>query len=108
MVAVSPDLPDNSLSMVEKHNLKYEVLSDFNHGLARKFGIVYTVEGELAKLYDQYGIDLKKSHGSDAKELPLAATYLIDKDGIIRYAYLDVDYTKRAEPDDILKALSRL
>lgn len=108
MVALSPDLPDSSLSMVEKHNLKFEVLSDFDNNVARQFGVVYTLEGELAELYEQFGMDIKKLHGSDKSELPLAATYLIDTDGIIRYAYLDVDYTRRAEPDDILKAISKL
>lgn len=108
MVAISPETPDSSLTLVQKHNLNFEVLSDPNNSLARKFGIVYEVSGDLASLYEQYGIDLKTRNQTEKAELPLAATYVIDANGIIRYAYLEVDYTKRAEPDDLLKAIGAI
>ena len=105
LVAVSPSLPDNSLSMVEKHSLTFPVLSDKENQLARKFGIVYAVDGEMGELYAKFGMDLKKINATEKAELPLAATYVIDSKGVIQYAYLDVDYAKRADPELILQAL---
>lgn len=73
--------------------------------MAKKFGIVYEIDGEMSELYDKFGLDLKKINATEKAELPLAATYIIDSNGIIQYAYLDVDYTKRADPELILQAL---
>ena len=53
-------------------------------------------------------LDLAKYNGDDSGELPLGATYVIDRDGIIRYAFVDADYRKRAEPSDVLAALRGL
>ncbi|RME20338.1 MAG: hypothetical protein D6800_13245 [Candidatus Zixiibacteriota bacterium] len=108
LVAISSETPDNSLTTVEKHQLKFEVLTDPDNNLARQFGIVYEVTGDLAGFYKKLGVDLKALHHSDKAELPLAATYVIDTTGTIRYAFLDVDYTRRAEPDELLRVLKSI
>ena len=94
--------------MVEKHTLGFEVLTDPDNALAREFGIVYEVTGELAGLYEKFGLDLAKLHGVDRSELPLAASYVIDTNGVIKYAYLHADYSYRAEPDDMIAVLKSL
>ena len=53
-------------------------------------------------------LDLAKHNGDDSGELPLGATYVVDREGIIRYAFVDADYRKRAEPSDVLAALRSL
>ena len=53
-------------------------------------------------------LDLAKYNGDDSGELPLGATYVVDREGIIRYAFVDADYRKRAEPSDVIAALRRL
>lgn len=108
LVAVTPDGPDESITMIEKHSLAFEVLSDNGNKLADQFGIRYVLTDELDKLFLSFGIDLKKRYGTEESELPLATTYVIDRDGIIRWAFLEVDYTKRAEPADIIAALKQL
>jgi len=107
-VAVSSNPPDSSLSLAEKHNLEFEVLSDSGYEISRQFGLVYELNPELETLYKKFGIDLQARHGSGRAELVITATYVVDSDGIIRYAYLEPDYTRRAEPDDIIEALERL
>lgn len=76
--------------------------------MAKKFGIVYEIDGEMAELYDKFGLDLKKINATEKAELPLAATYIIDSQGIIQYAFLNVDYTKRADPELVLQALNNM
>ena len=107
LVAISPMTPDNSLTIAEKDGLGFEVLSDKGNKAARAFGVAYklpTVTTELMK----GRVDLEKFNGDDSKELPLGATYVIDRAGVIRYAFVDADFRKRAEPSEVVAALKKL
>ncbi len=104
LIALTPELPDKSISTAEKHNLEFEVLSDIGNSVAREYGVVFTLIPELAESY-QNGFDLHAYNGDESNELPLAATYIINEEGIIEYAFLHKDYRYRAEPSEILKNL---
>ena len=108
LVAVTPQIPDESLSLADKHELSFEVLSDIGSDVAKQYGIAFDLSAELAALYDQIGFDLQRVNGGHARTLPLPATYVIEADGVIRWAFVDTDYTRRAEPADILAALDAL
>jgi peroxiredoxin len=106
LVAVSPQLPDGSLSMAEKNDLAFEVLSDAGNAVARRYGIVWKFSEELRRVYlDFFGTVLPEYNGDESWELPIPATFVIGRDGVIRYAFVDPDYTRRAEPAEILEAL---
>ena len=104
LIALSPELPDESITTTEKHSLEFEVLSDLGNVVAREYGVVYKLEDELAKKYNQK-FDLNNHNGDTSNELPIAATYIINTDGKIVYAFLNTDYKKRAEPSVITKFL---
>lgn len=108
LAAVSPELPDNSLSTAEKNDLTFEVLSDRGNLVARKFGIVYQLPLELRSVYKWLGIDLPEANGDETFELPIPATYVIDRDSRICTAYVEADYTKRLDPQEIVAALERI
>jgi len=108
LVAISVEPPDRSLSVLTKNKLEYTVLSDPGLDVARKFGIVYTVPGELNKVMTDRGLDLSKYNGTGKPELPLGATYVVGKDGKIEYAFLETDYKKRAAPSEIIAVLDKL
>ena len=109
LVAVSPTTPDNSLNMAQKNALKFIVLSDAGNEAAKKYGIVYKLPESIRQYYRKGGmIDLDKYNGDDSLELPLAVTYVVDTDGIIRYAFLSADYRKRAETSVVLKEVQRI
>ncbi|WP_333781293.1 peroxiredoxin-like family protein [Oceanirhabdus sp. W0125-5] len=105
LVAISPELPDNSLSLSEKLELDFEILSDLNNEIAKKFGIVFELSDELKPLYEKFGVDLPKTQGNKNFELPVPATYVVDGDGTIILAHLDIDYTRRLEPEEVLEVL---
>jgi len=107
LLALSPEKPDNSLSTAEKNKLEFIVLSDKGNTAARKFGVVYKLPEKVADSFKER-IDLAKLNGDDSMELPLAATYVIDAEGKVRYAFIDADYRKRAEPKDVLEAVKKL
>lgn len=107
LVALTPELPDNSLDTKEKNNLEFEVLSDVNSVVGKQYGIIYKLTKEVAAYYKK-GVNLEKYNGEDSYTLPLAATYVINTDGIVTYAFLDADYRNRAEPTSIIEALDKL
>jgi peroxiredoxin len=108
LVAISPQMPDHSLSTQEKAGLQYPVLSDVGNQLARKFGIVYQLDENLRSIYQKLGVDLEAQNGGKAIELPVPATYLVDSKGTVRNAFIDVDYTKRLEPTMALSWIDAL
>jgi peroxiredoxin len=108
LVAISPQLPDESMSMAEKHELAFPVLSDVGNRIARQYGLLFTVSEKLRPMYARFGIDLPKSNGDDSFELPVPGTFVLDRDGIVRDAFVDPDYKKRMEPERILEALATL
>mgnify|MGYP000232895751 CR=1 FL=1 len=108
LVAVSPQLPDESLSTQQQNELAYTVLSDMANSLAKKCGLVFTLDERLIPIYDQLGLDIPKANGDDSYELPLPATYVIDSQGVIQFAFAHEDYTLRAEPLDVLNAVKAI
>ena len=108
LIAVSAQTPDNSLTTAEKLALEFDVLSDVGNVLARAYGLVFRLPDALRPYYDRIGLSLEAYNGDGSWELPVSATYLVDGNGLITFAYLDADYTQRLEPSDLLAALDRL
>jgi peroxiredoxin len=108
LVAISPELPDKAMTLSEKHKLKFQILSDTNNLIAREFGIVFTVDKKLRRLYRLMNINLSTSQGNKNYELPVPATYIIDKNGIIILSHVDTDYTIRLDPSEVIKCLKAM
>lgn len=107
LVAISPEKPDDTLSTAEKNALDFEVLSDTGQKVGRAFGLVYTFSDELKGAYREFGLNIPDKNDADEWALPISATYVIDRDGTIIYAYTDADYRDRADPQDVLAVLIR-
>ena len=108
LVAISPELPNQSLTMQEKHELQFPVLSDVGNNLARKLGILFHQLDTMLPIMKAYGVDLQARNGDDSNVVPFPASYLIDSKGIIRYTFLDPDYTHRLEPSTALGWLDEM
>ena len=88
--------------------LTFEVLSDVGQNVGRAFGLVYEFTDELKRAYRGFNLDIPARNGTPGEwALPVSATYLIDRDGSIAYAYRDVDYRDRADPRDVLQVLTK-
>lgn len=108
LIAVSAQTPDNSLTTAEKNALAFDVLSDAGNALARAYGLVFRLPDALRPYYDRIGVSLETYNGDESWELPIPATYVVDRAGVIRFAHLDADYTRRLEPHDLRAALAGL
>ncbi|MGL4956447.1 MAG: redoxin domain-containing protein [Bacteroidales bacterium] len=107
LVAMSPELPDSSLSTKEKNDLDFEVLSDLNNAVAREYGIVFKLDAETEQRYEDR-FKLSTHNGSKSGELPIPATYIINQQGEIKYAYVNKDYQRRVEPSMIIDKLQEV
>lgn len=105
LIAISPQKPDGSLSMTEKNNLTFDVLSDIGNMVARKFGLVYKLPDDLKAAYSSFGVDLAAINGDDSWELPIPATFVIGRNGRVQLAHAEADYRKRLSPEAIVDAL---
>lgn len=108
LVAVSPQAPDHSLSMAEKNELGFLVLSDVDANVLERYGLKYEVDAELRRLLESVGHDVSAYNGSAGWTLPAPATFVIDRHGEVRYAHVRGDWTERAEPREVLAILAEL
>ena len=108
LIAVSPQTPEKSDNQISDAKLTFEVLSDIGNKLAEECGLVFTLPESLRPIYKAWQIDIPDHNGNDSFELPMPATYIIDTDGTVRYAFIDMDYTQRLEPDIIIEQLKSL
>jgi peroxiredoxin len=105
LVAISPQTVQQSFFMRDQHKLRFPLLSDPGNNVARQFGLTYHVPDEQRAVYQRAFVNLPFVNGDDSWELPIPATYIVDRDGTVLYAFGDEDYTERPEPEDILLAL---
>jgi peroxiredoxin len=108
LVAISPEMPDSALTTVEKNELTFPVLSDAANRVARVFGIVHSIDPAVVGFQRRNGVDVAAANGADIAEVPVPATYVADRRGVVRFAAVDPDYTRRAEPDEVIAALRAL
>lgn len=106
--AVSPQTAEHAVDLREQLGLSYELLVDHDNTLADRLGLMFTLDPATVEKYKGYGIDLPESNGTDTWQLPIPATYVIDRHGKIRYAWTEKDYTKRAPVRDVLAALQEI
>jgi peroxiredoxin len=105
IVAASPQTEKQAFFMHDQHKLAFPMLVDAHNGLARQFGLVYRVPEEQQALYSRTFVNLPFANGDSSWELPIPATYVIDRDRRILFAWVNEDYTDRAEPREILAAV---
>jgi peroxiredoxin len=108
VVAISPQLPEYATQTGERHKIEYYNLSDAGLVVARQFGLQFSMDEQTVKAYKAYGIDLPKTNGGSDWELPVPGYYVIDRQGVIRWAYANEDYKVRPEPEEIIAVLKGL
>jgi peroxiredoxin len=106
LVAISPQTVQQSFFMRDQHKLRFPLLSDEGNKVARQFGLAYRVPEEQKTIYQRAFVNLPFVNGNDSWELPIPATYVIDRDGTVLYASANEDYTERPEPSDIVHFLA--
>ena len=105
LVAISPQTQKHTYMTRDTHTLRFPVLSDPDNTVAKKFGLVWRLPPELQQMYEAIMTKLPRYNGEESWELPLAATYIVQPDGIISFARVDADWRERPEPEEIVEHL---
>ena len=108
LVAISPQRPDGSLTMQEKHGLRFPVLSDPGNTLGRAAAIMTRPGDEALAAQVKLGLDLEEVNADGTSAIPMPTTLILDRDRIVQWVDVHPDYSKRSEPEQILSALDAL
>lgn len=108
VLAISPEAQQHAVELKEKRSLSFDLLHDEDNKTAKRYGIAFTLDPDTVSKYKGYGIDVAAHNGTVNNELPIPATYIIDTEGVIRYAYVNEDYRKRANSKDVIEALKKV
>jgi len=105
LVAISPQNAVNSRKSIRTNGLDFPILSDPGNETAAAFGLRYAMPDYLIELYKNLKNDLPAFNGDTSWTLPMPGRFVIGRDGVIRYAEVNPDYTRRPEPSDLLPTL---
>jgi peroxiredoxin len=108
LAAVSPQAPDGSLSMQEKHDLGFTVLSDPGNGIARTLGILSQPSDEARAAQLELGLDLTAVNADGTTGVPMPTVAILDADHVLRWIDVHPDYSTRTEPAQVIRALDQL
>ena len=108
LLVISPQLQTYNQALIDEKQLTFALLSDPGNQVAEQYGLVHRLPEDLKEVYLKFGIDLPRFNGDDSWQLPMPARYIIDGQGIIQYAQVNPDYTRRPEPEHTLAALKSL
>ncbi len=108
LVAVTPQLAVHNQTMIERHKLDFDMLSDPGNAYAAQLGLRFEIPGDVKEIYQGFGLDIPGTNGDDSWTLPVPARLVIDSSGVIRVADIDVNYTSRPEPEKTLADVKAL
>ena len=96
--AISPQPPEATKPLIDKHRVTFDVLSDHGNDYAAKLGLRFKLPEDLKQAYLSFGNDLAVRNAEDSWTLPVPGRFVIDRSGIVRVVDVDPDYRYRPEP----------
>ena len=109
LVAISPQVPDGSMTKKELSEIEFIVLSDQDATVASQYGVAWEVpEFLMDHMRVDRKLDLDKINNGNGSILPIPATFILNANGVVTWNYVNVDYRTRSEPDEILEALKNM
>lgn len=108
LILISPQLEEHNQAMAEEKKISVDILSDPGNEVAERYGIRFKFQEDLKRVYEGFDVRLDEYNGDTSWTLPMPARLIIDRDGIIRYAEINPDYTMRPDPEDTIEVLKKI
>jgi peroxiredoxin len=105
IVAIMPERQEFAAEFKSEAHAAFPVLTDMDNGYAMALNLVIWVGAEMEQELAGRQRDLPSYQGNDAWMLPIPATFVVGTNGIIKARFVDPDYRKRMDIDEMLKAL---
>lgn len=108
IVAIMPDTAKFTGGYVAQNKLPFPVLSDIDLGYSLSLGLIFWAGAEIQRLYQDVGIELERYHGARGYFLPMAAKFIVGRDGLVKARQVNIEFRERMEPEAILASLRQL
>jgi peroxiredoxin len=108
VVSIMPDTASFTSDYVSRNELPFPVLSDVDLGYSLSLGLIFWVDAEIRRLYAEAGVELEQYHGNQGRFLPMAAKFIVGRDGLVKARQVNIEFRERMEPEEILAALEAL
>ena len=108
VISIMPDSAQFTDGYIAQNDLPFPVLSDIDLGYSLSLGLIFWVGKEIHELYQQAGVDLEKYHGNQGHFLPMAAKFIVGRDGLVKARQVNVEFRERMEPEAIIAVLRDL
>ena len=108
IVALTPQMPEHNQAMALKNEVNFHLLSDPGNAYAAELGLRFQVPPEIQEIYNGFGLVLPKFNGDNSWTLPIPARLVVDRSGVVRATDIDVDYTRRPEPEKTVADVAAL
>jgi peroxiredoxin len=105
IMTITPETAENVKKTIEKTKATFSIIQDKGMTIMKNYKVNFTVDGKTVEKYKGYGIDFQKANGENGANLPVPATYIVGKDGKIKYVFFNPDYTKRPSVKTIIENL---
>lgn len=108
LLALSPQKAEYSAEVSERHHLRYDILEDARCKVAHQYGLVLDSGPDVQAFDERFGVDLTRQNADGDRSLPLPATFIVGLDHRIIAAHVTPDWTRRMEPDEVVRILREM
>ena len=103
IVAIMPETQEYAKQFKTDSGAPFPILTDLDNGYALFLNLAIWLGAEIQQLLSYQ--DMAKFHGNDGWMLPIPAVFVVGRDGIVKARFVDPDFRKRMEIDDLIAAL---
>jgi len=108
LVSIMPEKAQYTKRAIAENDFPFPILTDVDLGYALSLGLIFWVGADVKKLYSELGLDLAVFQGNRSYFLPIAAKFVVGRDGKVKARETNINFRERMEPSDIIAALERL
>jgi peroxiredoxin len=105
IIAIMPELQQFAAEFRTEAHARLPILTDLDNGYALSLNLVIWVGAEMERVLAERERDLPRFQGNDAWMLPIPATFVVGRDGLIKARFVDPDYRRRMDIQDMLGAM---
>ncbi|MGA8748627.1 MAG: peroxiredoxin-like family protein [Pseudolabrys sp.] len=108
VISIMPDGAQFTGNYVAQNDLPFPVLSDIDLGYSLLLGLIFWVGPEIQRLYKEAGVEVEKYHGNQGYFLPMAAKFIVGRDGRVKARQVNIEFRERMEPQTLIATLQQL
>jgi peroxiredoxin len=108
LLALAPEAPAATEARARSDGLEFTLLTDTDQAVAARYGLVFDLPGAAREAQALLEAPLDRLNADGSWRLPVPATYVIDGNGVIAWSFVEDDYTRRAEPAEVIEAVRAL